>query len=353
MNQINKTKIKQFIQRVAQNIGQFTNVKKLSKGSKPSHNSGRITYFIFFLAFSAVVFFGVKRYFDFIDYKIAQYQNISSHIASEYEGVLNYSQLLLNSVNQEILKSKSFGTEAVKILSSINRIRNQNNVANQIFYESMLYWIDSNKYLIASSAGRVLKPIDLSSRDYLEKTQIDPWKIKVGKVIIGALSGNNVLPVAVGVVGDNGYHLGTAVISIKLENLIDKFTLSIHDIEVGEYAIIDADGAIILESRHKSFSKNKMLLNNVSNYKFVNNYALIKPFNILRRSGNVVVASKVLEYPFTVIYKVNNYKIYQELFMEILPYLVQILFLLMLLASYMSKSRPNYRGNNNAFKKYY
>jgi hypothetical protein len=207
-----------------------------------------------------------------------------------------------------------------------------------VFFEGMLYWIDSNKYLISSSAGKVLKPIDLSSRDYLEKTEHEPWKLQVGKTVVGALSGQNILPIAVGVVGKNGYHVGTSVLSVKVESLIEKFKISSMK-NLGNFAILNYDGKIVLDSNEKYFSENNAFLAQVKAMNFFKKSNIFSSFNLLKRGDLFIVSEEVFEYPFVVVYAVKNKIIYQQLFMEMLPYFIEALFLLVILASYLSMMR--------------
>jgi hypothetical protein len=202
----------------------------------------------------------------------------------------------------------------------------------------MLYWIDSNKYLIASSAGKVLKPIDLSSRDYLEKTEHEPWKLQVGKTVVGALSGQNILPVAVGVVGKNGHHVGTSVLSVKTESLIEKFKISSMK-NLGNFAVLDYDKKIVLDSNNKYFSDNTNFLAKIKDVNLRSQSDILSNFNLLKRNDYFIVKEEVFEYPFVVFYAVKNRLIYQELFVEILPYFIEALLVLVILASYLSTMR--------------
>jgi hypothetical protein len=332
--------MKSNLQKLKLSLKNFTKQRKIHKknAKKSLKNNGGFVYFIFFCTFLSIISFGIKRYFDFLDEKTAQYKSLAIQVSKDYEGFLNYSQLLLNSINNEILKSKSFGVESFEILSSIDRVRNQNHVANEVLFEGMLYWIDSNKYLIASSAGKVLKPIDLSSRDYLEKTEHEPWKLQVGKTVIGALSGQNILPIAVGVVGKNGHHVGTSVLSVKTESLIEKFKISTIK-NLGNFAILDYDKKIVLDSNKKYFSDNDNFLAKIKDFNLRDQTDILSNFNLLKRNDYFIVKEEVFEYPFIVFYAVKNRLIYQELFVEILPYFIEALLVLVILASYLSTMR--------------
>ena len=332
--------MKSNLQKLKLSLKNFTKQRKIHKknAKKSLKNNGGFVYFIFFCTFLSIVSFGIKRYFDFLDEKTMQYKSLAIQVSKDYEGFLNYSQLLLNSINNEILKSKSFGVESFEILSSIDRVRNQNHVANEVLFEGMLYWIDSNKYLIASSAGKVLKPIDLSSRDYLEKTEHEPWKLQVGKTVVGALSGQNILPIAVGVVGKNGHHVGTSVLSVKTESLIEKFKISSMR-NLGNFVVLDYDKKIVLDSNKKYFSDNNNFLSKIKDFNLRDQTDILSNFNLLKRNDYFIVKEEVFEYPFVVFYAVKNRLIYQELFVEILPYFIEALLVLVILASYLSTMR--------------
>ena len=336
--------MKSNLQKLKLSLKNFTKQRKIHKknAKKSLKNNGGFVYFIFFCTFLSIVSFGIKRYFDFLDEKTMQYKSLAIQVSKDYEGFLNYSQLLLNSINNEILKSKSFGVESFEILSSIDRVRNQNHVANEVLFEGMLYWIDSNKYLIASSAGKVLKPIDLSSRDYLEKTEHEPWKLQVGKTVVGALSGQNILPIAVGVVGKNGHHVGTSVLSVKTESLIEKFKISSMR-NLGNFVVLDYDKKIVLDSNKKYFSDNNNFLSKIKDFNLRDQTDILSNFNLLKRNDYFIVKEEVFEYPFVVFYAVKNRLIYQELFVEILPYFIEALLVLVILASYLSTMRVGKR----------
>ncbi len=66
---------------------------------------------------------------------------------------------------------------------------------------------------------------------------------------------------------------------------------------------------------------------------------IFSSFNLLKRGDLFVVSEEVFEYPFIVVYAFKNKIIYQQLFMEMLPYFIEALFLLVILASYLSMMR--------------
>ncbi len=309
-------------------INQFQNFKKLSKNNKKNFDSKKLRTFkvLILSTIFANFLLLIISYNNFIDKKISEYQEISNHIATNFEGFLNYSQLLLNSVNHEILKNKIFNDKTVDILSSIDRVRRQNNIANEMYFEGMLYWIDSNKYLIASSAGKVLKPIDLSSRDYLEKSEHEPNKLQIGKVIVGALSGQNIIPIAVGLDSEKGNHIGTSVLSVKIESLISKINISLRR-NFTNFAIISKDGKIVYETN--KYLLNKKIINKISKNDHLKT-GVVSNFKIWNRHSNLVVASPVIDHPFIIVYSDDKKQIYRDLWRNLLPYFINIFVLLII-----------------------
>lgn len=315
------------LKKIKKNIVNNIDFKKISSNKKKpkKHNQGSLLYFTFFTIIVTCCFI-VNGYFVFLKNQRQQYQQYAQNIAHQFQGFLSYSQLLLNSVNYEIIKSKSFGEQTVDILSSIERIRNQNNFANQVFLDGMLYWVDSNKYLIASSAGKVVKPIDLSSRDYLEKTQLNPWQLQVGKSVVGALSGQNVLPFAVGAFGENGHHLGTAVLSVRIENLINKLSYNLPSFSNKTFfSIYNDEGKLVLSSNKLMLGDDDYVLDNddFDNFKNIN---LTKSFNLFETNAYSMIGEEIQDYSYTILIGVLNKKILSELLLNLMPLLTVLFF---------------------------
>ena len=163
--------------------------------------------------------------------------------------------------------------------------------------------------------------------------EITSWK-----TVVGALSGQNILPVAVGVVGKNGHHVGTSVLSVKIESLVEKFKISSMK-NLGNFVILDYDKKIVLDSNKKYFSDNNNFLAKIKDFNLRSHSDILSNFNLLKRNDYFIVKEEVFEYPFVVFYAVKNRLIYQELFVEILPYFIEALMVLVILASYLSTMR--------------
>jgi hypothetical protein len=207
-----------------------------------------------------------------------------------------------------------------------------------MLYDGMLYWINSSKYLVASSAGKVVKPIDLSSRDYLEKTEREPWKLQVGKSVIGALSGQNILPVAVGAISKSGRHAGTSVLSVRIDGIINRLNLISHQ-KLENFLIINANNEVILESKKGLVSDNPRLQNILKNHNFSETNQVIQSFNIFDKNQSLILSNKIFGYQYKIIYLAEAKFLKEEMLNRMMPYLLQILCLLLVLVGCIDPSK--------------
>ncbi len=171
----------------------------------------------------------IVSYFSYVRYKIIidRIENEVSVSANQVENVFidysNISEMLLMHMYHQMLTSDDIfrvNVKIAKILTTFNQdTKIINSLGNNLISGAMFYWIDSKKNLIASSSGLVSKAINLSSRDYLQKTEKNPMHIQIGSPVIGALSGKSIIPMALGVNNLDGDFVGSIVLSLQLENL--------------------------------------------------------------------------------------------------------------------------------------
>lgn len=304
------------------------------KSAVPNKNRKATTSLFFrilaasFMANLAFVgYFAMIAYQDFTKEKILEIEFGAERLAIEMNGFLDYSESLLNSVNDSIAKRKSYGAESSEVLFLHERIRNRNGSRSGLLGDGNLYWIDSNKYLIASSFGKVKKPINLSSRDYLDKSQHKLRKLIIGKPVSGALSNQKIIPFAVGAVGENNRYIGTSVLSISVENLIDNLK-KIDKNRAGEFVILDYDKKILLESNKEFFSENKNFMNLLSKMNLSDEDGKVDSiFTALRYKKNFIVKKTLLEHKLIVIYAIHSQELHDELLKKMRFYLGEGLFL--------------------------
>lgn len=83
-------------------------------------------------------------------------------------------------------------------------------------------WINTDQQVVVSSNKGVLeKPVAVSDRDYITKTQSESWKMQIGRPIEGRVSGRWIIPVAMGITDYTGKFIGTIMISLDINLLTD------------------------------------------------------------------------------------------------------------------------------------
>ncbi len=155
------------------------------------------------------------------DYKLQQYQYLSIKIFRELFAVDDYAKFTLAKINQTILQKKIYSSEEIfAVLSEINKLGQIKNSDLALF--SVLYWIGNDNYLLASSSGKINKPIDLSSRQYLENSNKDTSEIIFSSPVVGSVSNEDILPIALTLTSEKGYIVGTSVLSVQIKELLGK-----------------------------------------------------------------------------------------------------------------------------------
>lgn len=311
-------------------------------------NFNKFTKIIALLLILTIIVVG---YFSYVRYKIIikRIENEVTISANQVENVFvdyaNISEMLLMHINHQMINNpESFriNSKIAQILTTFNQdTKSINSLGNNFISGAMFYWIDVNKNLIASSSGLVSKVINLSSRDYLEKTQKNPNRLQIGSPVIGALSGQSIIPMALGVNNLEGNFSGSIVLSLKLENFMHKFrNLKERNIE---FAIIDENNKIIMSSSEEFFRKNREyyngnnalenkasqnlsdnILDNIEKH-YIENYGkIIHSFSLFNLNGHVIYIKEIENQPYKIITAIRSKNAYKIVSSEMLPTFIEL-----------------------------
>lgn len=270
-----------------------------------------------------IITFSYCTYSSYMERKLLQMDAAAYEIELNFSGTLSYAESVLNHINRQISTSKVSNDQIAEILSSFNRSHYGYNSIKDMLSAGMFYWVDANQQLVASSAGPITSPIDLSSRDYLNKTMQDPWRIYSGAPIVGAASGQYVMPAGVGVVDSKGNYVGTSVVSFKIYNLIERFK-RLTDYYKTDFAILDENNKVLLESNTGLFSKNTELLNDLKicdeslHREFVSSYSPLS-------KGHYVIVRNLEKYPYKVVIGNKQSEMTSEMVLEMMPHMIEFL----------------------------
>ncbi|MFM7620758.1 MAG: hypothetical protein ACKO47_04050, partial [Alphaproteobacteria bacterium] len=165
----------------------------------------------------------VVMYFSFIRYKILlervdnEVEISTNQVENVFIDYANIAEMLLMHLNHKMIETDAFklNTKITQVLTTFNNdTKVINSLGNNFIAGGMFYWIDNKKNLIASSNGLVSRVINLSNRDYLSKTEKLPLRVQVGSPVIGALSGQSIVPMALGIYNNQGLFAGSLVLSL-------------------------------------------------------------------------------------------------------------------------------------------
>jgi len=177
-----------------------------------------------FALLSAAVFcvlFFVSMWVTFVTYT-----NHTQRIAQELETEANRIELTLaNKMESANYLLTALGRQIVvnnaRDLVELAQILKSYDAKGQIY--AVFNWISvDQKIIVSSSRGILDKPLDVSDRDYVKKSFIDPWKMHIGRPIEGRVSGRWVIPVAMGLTDYTGKFIGTLIISLDISEITNQ-----------------------------------------------------------------------------------------------------------------------------------
>lgn len=94
-------------------------------------------------------------------------------------------------------------------------------------------WVDREQRItVASNVGVLKEAIEVSDRDYVKKSIAEPWKVHIGRPILGRLSQKWVLPMSLGLTDASGTYVGTVVIALDTDKLTDDVSRTLKDADV-------------------------------------------------------------------------------------------------------------------------
>ncbi len=250
-----------------------------------------------------------------------------------FVNLLGYAESFLGHISHQISVSKPLTNKRVyEILGSFSQEQQSYNALKDVLTVDMFYWIDANDYLIASTEGLVPSQISLSKREYLSKTKIEPWKIHTGRVTIGAMSGQYVLPAAIGVLDARDEYLGTAVVSFQVRNLMERFKQLIARYKI-DFAILDENSKMLMESEEGLVARANDLFGELKISNELANQEMISDFSPLKSNGRYVMIRNVEKYPYKILVSYKNNLLVYELFFEVLPHLIEFLIITIFFAT--------------------
>ncbi len=99
-----------------------------------------------------------------------------------------------------------------------------------LFISTLFDWVTPDKKMVVSSdRGLMPEPIDMSHREYLNRTNKLPWKLQLQDPAVGIPSGQWVIPGGVGITNSQGKYLGAVTLGFNIDGLAKKINQAIGD----------------------------------------------------------------------------------------------------------------------------
>ena len=258
---------------------------------------------------------------NLVDYKLQQYKYLSTSIFKEFLLVDDYAKFALVKINQHILQKKIYKSEDIfTVLSEINKLGQIKD--NDLSLFTVLYWVGNDNYLLASSSGKINKPIDLSSRKYLDYSNKNFGKIIFSSPIVGVISNENILPISLTLTSEKGYVVGTSVLSVQIKELLTK--LSKFKTPNEEFMILSQNN--ILLSSYEDFQK---IINQDKLSFSATKWQII--FSFFSNKNKEFLLFEEKSEDFSIVIVVKRQYFVDEMKNIMLPYLVQAINIILLL----------------------
>ena len=239
-------KFKLLIRRLKNNHTLSKILKHLNSFLHPTQISVTKCFIIFVLVvtlFTATIYFYIsKKIYE--DSAIADLQYQSLRIEKSLIESFDYSSYLMGYLGDQIKKHDITNLQYIaKLLASFHlNTDSENKIPWNIFS-----WVNNDRQMVVNSNGGIIKPIDLSDRDYIKASFKQPGKMHLGNPVYGRASRELVVPAGMGIADKNNKYFGVLIFGFKIEKFSDRLWRSMTNDDIA-FAIFDYDGEQVITS---------------------------------------------------------------------------------------------------------
>jgi two-component system sensor histidine kinase ChiS len=210
------------------------------------------TFTIFFATTIAVVALIVWFFLYLINIEKYKIQTAMEMESTRLERALTdrveHTFAIIKNINSQIAKNPS----NKHINEILTRFKSSPELSDT-FSWTIFSWANAqNKITVDSEYGIMKKPFDLSGRDYISFTKIDPQKFHLGMPVFGSTSKKWMIPGGVGAVDKNGKYLGALTIGFEINSLARSLHKAIQNYNVG-FELLNNQGTPILYANNSAF----------------------------------------------------------------------------------------------------
>ena len=199
------------------------------------------------------------------------------------------SYMLASLGRQIAIDSDHNDRDYTKLAQSLKSFDSKNHIY------SILSWVNTDKKMVVSSNRGVLEePVDISDRDFIQKSAVDSWKMHIGRPIDGRVSGRWVIPVAMGITDSTGKFIGIIAISIDIGVLTEQFRDLVKRDGVS-FAVMNRDASKELVTLTEVSDHSNFISDNFSKHQ-LDNIDFDKNIGGLISKGSLVWGSGIYTY---------------------------------------------------------
>lgn len=253
----------------------------------------RVAVVIFFVFTTISFFFGHKDYITRKKLIMLELYSESSRLDSFLQDVFANTSYILYHLNN-LISDNPEKTEFVNnVLYSYS---NKSEEIKEIFSLSLFSWANASGKVTANSALGIMNyDISIANRDYFKKMSQEPGKLHFDKATFGTLSGEWILPLAIGYFDDKGEFQGGTVGGLNTMRLSKLLQDKLGNDNISIMIVNEYNDVIVNTSEYTQ---------NSDVYEFVKNEAIgFKKFNV-RRFANE--SNLFAQYPFFTIISASS-----------------------------------------------
>jgi signal transduction histidine kinase len=287
------------------------------------NNSSIGRYFAFFAGLVISIIISVYIFISYQNYrsKLLSTLNRQSYlIEGLFNDTINNSYYLTSCLNSEIHNINPHNAYNISaLLSHFKKISAP---------WDTISWLDTNLKIIANSDRRIIKPISVADREYIELGNLNFDKIRLGKVVYGRISNELIMPAIIDVKNKQKKHIGSIIFSFATNKLIKKIE-NLIDADGIEFAFFDKELDIALKS--KNFVIDPALFNKIKSLSETSQIqGKIIDFNLLNSWTFVpAIYKKIEKYPYLIVVHYNYEFFKNSILLNLLFYISKILILLL------------------------
>lgn len=273
----------------------------------------------------SILIYAKKDYDNFIEKNQQALESSSYKIAFDLANVFDNIEITFNEIGKKIIHGDETKTAIAKVLIDSELAKLEDSIEKQLS-TGKFYWIDAQNRLSVNSNGVIENPITLSDRDYLIYTSEIFGRAFAGEPIVGAVSGQYIIPFGLGIAGKKGEYLGSLAVGLRVSELTARFS-ALLDSSKANFAVFDEHNDLILASDDDIFLNDKEFMKDLIKGEIAKSAKFISKTEFFKNKNSYVILRSIEKYPYKIAVIYQNKILISELALEMLPLMIQFLFM--------------------------